>query len=131
VFEQGGPSKKTPVVDLFSSSDEEDIIPNTSHDFEFTQRLYDELNHALVGPSDDGKIIINSDSNEEEEVHEETVTDAKATPSAAVVKPSTLAASPTDVDEDPGATPNDSNDGLSPGQDVGKSSGGGDGVDTS
>jgi hypothetical protein len=130
VFEQGGPSKKTPVVDLFSSSDEEDIIPNTSHDFEFTQRLYDELNRALVGPSDDGKIMINSDSNEEEEVHEETITDAKATPSAAVVKPSTLAASPTDVDEDPGAMLNDSND-MSPGQDVGKSSGGGDGVDTS
>jgi hypothetical protein len=37
-------------------------------------------------------------------------------------KSSTLAASPTDADEDPGATPNDSSDGLALGQDAGKSS---------
>jgi hypothetical protein len=49
VFEQGGPSEKAPVVDLSSSSDEGEIIPDTSHDFEFTQRLYGELNRALLG----------------------------------------------------------------------------------
>jgi hypothetical protein len=54
------------VIDLSSSSDEEDLIADTSHDFEFTQRLNGELNRAVLGPSDDGKIIILSDSNEEE-----------------------------------------------------------------
>jgi hypothetical protein len=35
VFEQGGPSEKASVIDLSSSSDEEDFIANTSCDFEF------------------------------------------------------------------------------------------------
>jgi hypothetical protein len=127
VFEQGGPSKKTPVVNL--SLDEEDPIPHTSCDFEFAQRLYDELNRALLGPSCDGKIIIIiSDSDEEEEAREETIVDAKAAPSTAAVKPSTPTASPTNVDEDPGAMPND---GLALGQDAGKSSGGGEEAGTS
>jgi hypothetical protein len=117
VFEQGGPSEKTLVVDLSSSSDEEDHIPDTCHDFEFAQRLYDELNRALLGLTGDGKIIILSDSNKEEEAREETATDAKVVPFVAVaaVKPLTPTASPADADEDPGATPNDSNDGLAPG----------------
>jgi hypothetical protein len=79
------------VVDLSSSLNEEDSIPDTSHNFELTQRLYGELNRALLGPPGDGNVIILSNSNEEEEAHEETTADAKATPSAAVVKPSTLA----------------------------------------
>jgi hypothetical protein len=63
------------MVDLSSSSDEEDLIPDTSHDFEFTQCLYDELNHALLGPPGDDKIIILSDFDEgKEEVHEEKST---------------------------------------------------------
>jgi hypothetical protein len=36
VLEQGGPSGKAPVIDLSSSSDEEDFIADTSRDFEFT-----------------------------------------------------------------------------------------------
>jgi hypothetical protein len=64
MFEQGGPSGKALVVDMSASSDEEDLIPNTSHDFEFAQRLYDELNRDLLGLPDDGKIIILSDSDE-------------------------------------------------------------------
>jgi hypothetical protein len=40
------------------------------------------------------------------------------------MKPLTLAASPANADEDPGAMPNDSNDGLASGQDAGKSSDG-------
>jgi hypothetical protein len=64
MFEQGGPSGKALVVDMSASSDEEDLIPNTSHDFEFAQRLYDELNRDLLGLPGDGKIIILSDSDE-------------------------------------------------------------------
>jgi hypothetical protein len=122
IFEQGGPSGKVTVVDLSSSSDEEEPIPDTSHDFEFAQHLYGELNYALLGPPGDGKIIIISNSDEEEEACEETPADAKPAPSATTVKPSTPVASPADVDEDPGATPNDSNDGLALCQDAGKSS---------
>jgi hypothetical protein len=54
VFEQGGPSEKTTMVDLSSSLDEEDPIPDTSRDIEFTQCLYDELNRALLGLQSDG-----------------------------------------------------------------------------
>jgi hypothetical protein len=61
------------VVDL-SSLDEENLIPNTSRDAEFARRLFGDLNNRLLQPLDDGKIIILSDSNEEEEeVHEEDV----------------------------------------------------------
>jgi hypothetical protein len=52
------------VVDLSSYSDEEDLIPDTSHNFEFAKHLYSELNRVLLGPPD-GKIIMLSDSNEE------------------------------------------------------------------
>jgi hypothetical protein len=54
------------VIDLSSSSDEEDHIVATSHDFEFTQGLFGELNHVVLGSPDNGKIIILSDSDEEE-----------------------------------------------------------------
>jgi hypothetical protein len=64
VFEQGGPSGKAPVVDLSSSSDEEEPIHDTSCDFEFAQRLFGELNRAFLGPLDDSKIIIFSDFDE-------------------------------------------------------------------
>jgi hypothetical protein len=58
------------------------------------------------------------------EAHEETTAEVEATPSTATEKSLTLAASPADADEDPGATPNDSSDGLALGQDAGKSSAG-------
>jgi hypothetical protein len=88
VFEQGGPSKKIPVVDLSSSSDEENIIPDTSWDAEFIKRLFGDLNCGLLGPPGDGKIIIISDSDEEEEeMHEEQAADAEAVSSSAVKSP--------------------------------------------
>jgi hypothetical protein len=64
VFEQWGPSGKALVIDMSSSSDEEDLIANTSHDFEFAQRLYNELNRVVLELPSDGKIIILSDSDE-------------------------------------------------------------------
>jgi hypothetical protein len=100
VFEQGGPSGKAPVVDLSSSSIEEDPIPDNSRDFEFAQRLYDELNHALLGPFRNGKIIILSDFDEEDEAREDTTADAKVAPSTAVVKSSTPTSSAANADED-------------------------------
>jgi hypothetical protein len=146
VFEQGSPSGKALVIDLSSSSDEEDFIGGISCDFEFTQRFYGELNRGFLGPAGDDKIIILSDSDEEkEEVHEEkssSLEDAAASATvnptsttsigdaaAPVEKSSTPAASPADVDEDPRAVPNDSSDGLAPGPKMGKDSCGREEVD--
>jgi hypothetical protein len=137
VFQQGGPSGKAPVIDLSSSSDEEDFFADTSRNFEFAQRLYGELNHDFLGLPGDDKIIILSDSNEEkEEVREEKSTSAEDVAASTAVnlastastddagapteKPSTLAASTTNADEDPGAAPNDSSDGLALGPKIGK-----------
>jgi hypothetical protein len=88
VFEQGGPSKNVPVVDLSSSSDEEGLIPDTSQDEEFAKRLFGDLNCDILGPLDDGKIIILSDSDdEEEELREEDAVNAKVVPSSVVRSP--------------------------------------------
>jgi hypothetical protein len=76
VIEQGRPSEKIPVVDLSSSSDEEDLILDTSRDEEFAKRLLSNLNRELLWPPIDGKVFILSDSNEEkEEVREEEAAD--------------------------------------------------------
>jgi hypothetical protein len=141
VFEQGGPSRKAPVIDMSSSSDEEDSFADTSCDFEFSQRHYGELNRDLLGLPDDSKIIILNDFDEEkEEASEEKSVGAKDATASTVVNPistastddadtrtensSTLAASPIDVDEDPGVLPNDSSDGLAPGLKMGEGNGG-------
>jgi hypothetical protein len=145
VFEQGGPSEKAPVIDLSSSSDEGNIVADTSHDFEFTQRLYSELNRGFLGSLGDNKIIILSDSDEEkEEVREEksfgpedvaafTVVNPASTAysgdtNALAEKSSTPTAFPIDADEDPGAVANDSSDGLSLSPKMGEDSGGRDEV---
>jgi hypothetical protein len=57
------------VVDLSSSSDDGDLITDVSRDEEFTTRLFGDLNRDVLGSPDDVKIIILSDSDEEEEVH--------------------------------------------------------------
>jgi hypothetical protein len=126
VFEQGGPSGNIPVIDLSSSSGEENFIVDATRHFEFAQKVFGELNRDVLGPPGDGRVIILDDSEEEEEVHEEDTVNTAATPSAAVRRPLTLAASPADADEDPRATPNDSSDGLILGPKMGKDSDGGD-----
>jgi hypothetical protein len=91
------------VVDLSSSSDEENLIPDTSRDEEFAKRLFDDLNHGLLGPAGDGKVIILSDSDEEEEVCEEdaTAAEAEATPSSTVksLAPTAFTADVDDADK--------------------------------
>jgi hypothetical protein len=129
------------VIDLSSSSDEEDFIADTSRDFEFVQRLYGELNRDLLGSPSDGKVIILGESDEEkEEACEEKSAGIKDAATSAAVnlvstasaddigipaqKSLTPAASPTDAAEDPRATPNDSSDGLVPGPKMEEGSGG-------
>jgi hypothetical protein len=143
VFEQSGPSEKAPVIDLSSSSDEEDFIAITSRDFEFTQRLYGKLNRGFVGLPGDGKIIILSDfDKEKEEVCEEKFPGPKDAAASAAVNPasttsasdanasagkcSTPAASPANAAEDPEAAKNDSSDDVAPGPKMGELSSGGD-----
>jgi hypothetical protein len=72
------------VVDLSSSSDEGDLIADVSWDEALARRLFGDLNHTVLGPPSDGKIIIFSDSDEEEEVHEKKPIDADVAPSSAV-----------------------------------------------
>jgi hypothetical protein len=125
VFEQGGLSGNILVIELSSSSDEEDFFAAIARDAEFARRLFGNLNRDLLRPPDDGKVIVLSDSDDEEEAHEETAADAEATPSSAV-KSLTPASSTVDADEDPGKMQDDNSDDLAPGQDTSKSSGGGD-----
>jgi hypothetical protein len=135
------------VVNLSSPSDEEEPIHDISRDFGFNQRLFGELNRDFLGPLEDGKIIILSDSDEEkEEAREEKSTGVEDTTTSAAVNPistasadgigilaeksSTPAASLADAAEDPEAVPNDSSDGLAPGLKMEEGSGGGDEADT-
>jgi hypothetical protein len=90
VFEQGNPFEKVPVVDLSPSSDEEGLISNTSRDEEFTKRLFGDLNHNVLGPPDNGNIIILSDSDEEEEVREEDAANVEAVPSSTAGVPASM-----------------------------------------
>jgi hypothetical protein len=58
-------------VDLALSSGEEDSIADTSRDEEFARKLFGDLNRDILGPPGDGKIIIISDFNDEDETHED------------------------------------------------------------
>jgi hypothetical protein len=112
VFEQGGSSEKVPMVDLSSSSDEEGLIPDTSRDEEFTRRVFSDLNHAVLGSPGDYKVILLSDSDEEEGVCKEDAADTEAVPSSAVKSPA------------PTASADETNKGRSPDRAIGGSSSG-------
>jgi hypothetical protein len=111
------------VVDLSSSSDEEDFIADTLWDAEFARWLFGNLNCDVLGLLSDGNVIILNDSDEEEEAHEETAANTDVTPSAAVksLAPTTFV---TDADEDPGKMQDNNSDGLALEQDMGKNSSG-------
>jgi hypothetical protein len=96
--EQGGPSEPVLVVDLTLSSSEEDSVTDTSRDEEFARKLFGDLNRDILGPPGDGKIIVISDSDDEDETHEDVAVNAETAPSSAA----TSVDSPTsasDVDE--------------------------------
>jgi hypothetical protein len=52
------------VVDM--SYEDEDILLDTSRDAELSKKLFGDLNRDLLGTPDDGKVIVLSDSDEEE-----------------------------------------------------------------
>jgi hypothetical protein len=111
------------VVDLSLSSDEEGLIHDTSRDEKFTRRFFGDLNHDVLEPPGVDKVIIFSDSNEEEEeVHEETTADTDATPSSPMRSPTPTV----DTDEDPKGMQDDNSVDLVPEREIGDSSNGGD-----
>jgi hypothetical protein len=114
------------VIDLSSSLDDEDLIAATSHDFEFAQRLFGELNRAILEPPGDDKIIILSDFGEEE-VHEEKTTGTENVAASAAVNP-TSTASPDAYDAPTGAK-NDNSDDQGSDQEAGGDNDSGDDAD--
>jgi hypothetical protein len=97
-------------VDLALSSSEADSITDTSRDEEFARKLFGDLNRDILGPPGDGKIIIISDSDDEDETHEDAAVNAEAAPpSAANSVDSPTSAS--DVDETPDEVSDDNADG--------------------
>jgi hypothetical protein len=123
MFEQSGPSRNIPVIELSSSSDEEVFFADIARDAEFAKRLFGDLYRDLLGPPGVGKVIVLSDSDEEKQAREETVADAEAAPSTAV-KSLTPASSAADSDEDLGKMHDGNSDDLALGLDASKSSGG-------
>jgi hypothetical protein len=108
--EQGGASEPVPVVDSALSSGEEESIADTSRDEEFARKLFGDLNRDILGPPGDGKIIVISDSDDENETHKDAAVNAEAAPPSAT----NSADSPTsasDVDETPDGVSDDNADG--------------------
>jgi hypothetical protein len=108
--EEGGPSEPVPMVDLASSSGEEDFFADTSRDEELARKLFGDLNLDILGPPGDGKIIVLSDSDDEDEAHEDAAVNAEAIPPSAVNSPVTLS-STADADKTPDGVQDDSSDG--------------------
>jgi hypothetical protein len=104
------------VINLSLSSDEEDLIAATSCDFEFAQRLFGKLNRAVLGPPDDGKIIVLSDSGEEE-VREEKTIGTKTVAASTTVKPASIASA--NADDALAGVKNDNSDDQGPDQEAG------------
>jgi hypothetical protein len=97
-------------VDLALSSNEEDSVADTSRDEEFTRKLFSDLNRDILRPPGDGKIIVISDSDDEDETHEDAAVNAEA----ASLSTTNSADSPTsasDADETPDGVSDDNADG--------------------
>jgi hypothetical protein len=109
-YEQDGPSEPVPIVDLASSSGDEDSFADTSQDEELARKLFDDLNCDILGPPDDGKIIVLSDSDDEDEAHEDVAVNAEAAPPSAVNSADTPTSAP-DADETPDGVQDDNTDG--------------------
>jgi hypothetical protein len=97
-------------VDLASSLGKEDFFIDTSRDEELSRKLFGDLNCDILGPPGDGKIIVLSDSDDEDEAHEDATVNAEAAPPSAVNSVDTPTSAP-DVDETPDGVQDDNSDG--------------------
>jgi hypothetical protein len=97
-------------VDLTLSSGEEKSIADTSRDEEFARKLFGDLNRDILGPPGDSKNIVISDSNDEDETHEDVVVNAEAAPPSATNSVDSPT-SASDVDKTPDGVSDDNADG--------------------
>jgi hypothetical protein len=97
-------------VDLASSSGEEDSFADTSRDEELARKLFGDLNRDILGPPGDGEIIVLSDSDDEDEAHEDATVNAEAAPPSAANSADTPTSAP-DADETPDGVQDDNTDG--------------------
>jgi hypothetical protein len=111
-----GSSGKAPVVNLSSSSDEGDLTIDVSRDEAFARRPFGDLNRDVLGPPNNSKTIILSDSDEEEEVREEKAANAEAVPSSAAR--SLASTTSADAYDAPMEVENDNSDGRTPDQEA-------------
>jgi hypothetical protein len=97
-------------VDLASSSGEEDSVADTSRDEEIARKLFGDLNRDILGPPGDGKIIVLSDSDDKDEMHEDATVNVEAAPSSAANSTDSPTSAP-DADETPDGVSDDNADG--------------------
>jgi hypothetical protein len=95
---------------MASSSGEEDSVADTSRDEELTRKLFGDLNHDILGPLDDGKIIVLSDSDDEDGTHEDATVNAEAAPPSAANSTDSPTSAP-DADDTPDGVPDNNADG--------------------
>jgi hypothetical protein len=97
-------------VDLALSSGEEEPVADTSRDEEIARKLFGDLNRDILGPLGDGKVIVISDSDDEDETHEDAAVNAEAAPPSAANSVDSPT-STSDVDETPDGVSDDNADG--------------------
>jgi hypothetical protein len=97
-------------VDLASSSGEEDFFADTSRDEELARKLFDDLNCDILGPPGDDKIIVLSDSDDEDETHEDAAVNVEVAPPSAANSADSPTSAP-DADETPDEVSDDNADG--------------------
>jgi hypothetical protein len=97
-------------VDLTSSLGEEDSVADTSRDEELARKLFDDLNRDILGPPGDGKIIVLSDSDDEDGTHEDATVNAEVAPPSAANSVDSPTSAP-DVDDTPDGVSDDNADG--------------------
>jgi hypothetical protein len=97
-------------VDLASSSDGEDSVADTSRDKELARQLFGDLNRDILGSPGDGKIIVLSDSDDEDETHEDAAVNAEAAPPSAANSTDSPTSAP-DADDTPDGVPDYNADG--------------------
>jgi hypothetical protein len=127
VFEQGNAAGKTPMIDLSSSSDEENFIVDTSHNVELTKKLFGDLNCDILGPPGDDKIIVLDDFDEENEAHEGKTASIESKIAYASADPASSA--PTSANDAPAGAKIDNSDDQGPDQEANFGDGGGCSVD--
>jgi hypothetical protein len=96
-------------VDLASSSGEEDSFTDKSRGEELARKLFGDLNRDILGLPGDGKIIVLSDSDDEDETHEDAAVNAEAAPPSAANSADSPTSAP-DADETPDGVPDDNAD---------------------